>query len=62
MAVSTQPKKKLDPKVERLLQLIVEARQLRQAAISAGNPTGQQRPWVLRFLNVISHIFRSSLD
>jgi hypothetical protein len=42
MAVSTQPKKKLDPKVERLLQLIVEARQLKQAAISAGNPTGQQ--------------------
>ena len=41
MAVSTQPKKKLAPKVERLLQLIIEARQLKQATISAGNPTGQ---------------------
>lgn len=40
MAVSTQPKK-LDPKVERLLQLIIEARRLKQAAVSAAGPTGQ---------------------
>jgi hypothetical protein len=40
MAVSTQPKK-LDPKVERLLQLIIETRRPKQAAISAGDPTGQ---------------------
>jgi hypothetical protein len=40
MAVSTQEKTKLDPRVERLLQLIIEARQLKKAAVSAGNPTG----------------------
>jgi hypothetical protein len=40
MAVSTQPKK-LDPKVERLLRLIIEARQLKKAALCAGNSTGQ---------------------
>jgi hypothetical protein len=41
MAVSTQPKKKLDPKVERLLQLIIEARRLKEATASVGNSTGQ---------------------
>jgi hypothetical protein len=41
MAVSTQQKTKLDPRIERLLQLIIEARRLKQAAISAGNLTGQ---------------------
>jgi hypothetical protein len=41
MAVSTLEETKLDPRVERLLQLIIEARRLKQAAISAGNPTGQ---------------------
>jgi hypothetical protein len=41
MAVSTHAKKKLDPKVERLLQLIIEARRVNQATISAENPTGQ---------------------
>jgi hypothetical protein len=41
MAVSTQEKTKLDPKVERLLILIIEARQLKQASISAGNSSGQ---------------------
>ena len=42
MAVSTQEKTKLDPRVERLLQLIIEARRLKQqAAVSAGNLTGQ---------------------
>jgi hypothetical protein len=40
MAASTQPKK-LDPKVERLLRLIIEARQLKKAALCAGNSTGQ---------------------
>ena len=41
MAVSTQEKTNLDPRVERLLPLIIEARQHKQAAISAGNPIGQ---------------------
>jgi hypothetical protein len=41
MAASTQQKTKLDPRIERLLQLIMEARRLKQAAISAANSTGQ---------------------
>jgi hypothetical protein len=41
MAASTLPKKKLDPRVEKLLQLIIEARRLKQAAISAGSPPRQ---------------------
>jgi hypothetical protein len=41
MAVSTQQKTKLDPRIERLLQLIIEARRLKQAAISVANSTGR---------------------
>jgi hypothetical protein len=38
MAISTQPQKKLDPKVERLLKLIIEARRVQQAAARASGP------------------------
>jgi hypothetical protein len=38
MAVSTLPKKKLDPRVEKLLRLIIEAQRARQ--ISDGNREG----------------------
>ena len=42
MAVSTtKSEKKLDSRVEMLLQLIIEARRLKQAAISTENPPGQ---------------------
>lgn len=34
MAVSTSEKPKLDPKIERLLQLILEARQARRQALA----------------------------
>jgi len=42
MAIPTEEKTKLDPRVDRLLQLIIEARRLKPAAVSAGDPIGQR--------------------